>query len=100
MAACSTSIYFQITGLPWQGAITDSNIEHFQRAVYRGEPRSELERRIPSPDARHGIFLTDGGYYYIRRSQFCYVELDGFFVKFDRADRVVSWRREHSADGC
>lgn len=91
----SWGVYIALAGLPWQQRIYERNVAGFKRAIYRGESKSALEKRIPHPD-----YAFDSAYLYIRRSSFCVVQFSGFHVRFDRRQRVESWKHEDRADGC
>lgn len=86
-----------------------------ERHLYVGEPRVALERQmgkpIPMPDLRTccgtepsqnrpGAGRGRERYYYLVSGSMCIAAYRGIAVRFDRRDRVKSWRRVALADGC
>jgi hypothetical protein len=91
------------------------NVEALERRLYVGERRKDLVgqfgHEIPQPDRFVGYGITAGEaaadlgdhlgtYSYASSSEFCYTGYLGVAVVYDDHQRVKSWKRFTSGDGC
>lgn len=81
----------------------------FERHLYKGESRSELESQfgtaVPRPDLIDAPHNEVGvaqdyeppkhnyGYYYFYGSEICAIHYDGVAVQYDDASYIKSWKR-------
>ena len=101
--------------MPLEAWVNQWKVVTLERHLYVGEPRvafeAELGKTIPSPDLRTccgtepqqnqpGSKKGHERYYYLVAGSVCTSAYQGIAVRFDRHDRITSWRRVAMADGC
>ena len=101
--------------MPIEAWMNQWKIVTLERHIYVGESRAALEKNfgksIPLPDLRTccgtepqqnqpGSKKGHERYYYLVAGSVCTAAYQGIAVRFDRHDRITSWRRVAMADGC
>jgi len=108
-------IAFLGPAMPVEAWFNHWKVATLERHLYGGESRVALERQmgkaIPMPDLRTccgtapqqnmpGSKKGRERYYYLVASSLCVAEYRGIAVRFDRRDRMKSWRRVAFDFGC
>ena len=108
-------IVFLGPAMPIEAWFNRWKVATLERHLSVGEPRVALERQmgkaIPMPDLRTCCGTEPSQdrpasgkgrerYYYLVSGSMCIAAYRGIAVRFDRRDRVKSWRRVALADGC
>ena len=100
--------------MPLEAWTNQWRVAKLEQYLHVGEPRSvfeaELGVKIPMPDLRSccgtapqqnqpGSKKGHERYYYLVAGAICLAEYQGVAVRFDRRDRIRSWRHVALADG-
>ena len=101
--------------MPLEAWVNQWKVVTLERHLYVGEPRvafeAELGKTIPSPDLRTccgtapeqnqpASIKWHERYFYLVAGSVCMAEYQGVAVRFDRRERVRSWRRVETGIGC